>query len=355
MQINLFQERTPSGPVRGTQLSKTEIPAIRVAEPKVTVIIPNWNGMDHILECLESLLKVDYYNCDVIVVDNNSEDGSPKAIGESFPEVQIMRNSENLGFAEGCNVGIRQAMKSGSAYVWLLNNDTLVDPQSLSFLVRAAEKDNGIGMTGSKIYEYDDPEIIRCAGMTINWFRGETNLIGWHQRDKGQFNNYRDVEALEGCSLLIRRMVCEEVGLMDKEYFLYNEEIDWCVRARQRGFRCTFVPESIVFHKGGASSGEALRPIFSYYHTRNMLRTIRKSFSFPRREIYLFTAIACKVWKIRRDIVKAGLFRAFGVKGCEFDAATLLGVMDFMLNRKGMKNRSAIMSYQNREKGVPRS
>lgn len=355
MQINLSQERTPSVPVRGTQLSKTVIPDMRVAEPKVTIIILNWNGMDHTLRCLESLLRIDYYNCDVIVVDNNSEDGSPKAIADSFPTVQIMRNSQNVGFAEGCNVGIRQAMKSGSAYVWLLNNDTLVDPQSLTFLVRAAEKDNSIGMTGSKIYDYDDPNVIRCAGMTINWFRGEAHFIGWHQRDNGQFNNYSDVEGLEGCSLLIRRRVCEDVGLMDKDYFLYGEEIDWCVRARQRGFRCTFVPESIVFHKGGASSGEAYRPILSYYSTRNMLRTISKSFSFPMREIYLFTAIVCKVWRLRKDIVKASLVRVCGSKAYEFDASTLLGVMDFMLNRKGVKDRIAIMSFQSRKNGAPRS
>ena len=328
---------------------------MRVAEPKVTVIIPNWNGMDHIVDCLESLLKIDYYNYEVLVVDNNSADGSPKVIADRFPTVQIIRSSENVGFAEGCNVGIRQAMKSESAYVWLLNNDTLVDPQSLTFLVRAAETDKSIGMAGSKIYDYDDPNIIRCAGMTINWFRGETHLIGWHQHDKGQFNNYSDVEGLEGCSLLVSRRVCEKVGLMDREYFLYNEEIDWCVRARQRGFRCTFVPESIVFHKGGASSGEMFRPILSYYGTRNILRTISKSFSFPRREIYLFTAIVCKLWKIRRDIVKASLVRVCGGKAYEFDVSTLLGVMDFMLNRKGVKNRSAIMACQNCKKGVPGS
>jgi GT2 family glycosyltransferase len=354
-ELKAYHERTRSGPGRGTQLSKTEVLDVRVAEPKVTVIIPNWNGMDHIQGCLESLLKIDYHNVDVIVVDNNSEDGSPKAIAESFPKVQIMRNSENLGFAEGCNVGIRQAMKSGSAYVWLLNNDTLVDRQSLTFLVRAAEKDNSIGMTGSKIYEYDYPNIIRCAGMTINWFRGETDLIGWHQLDEGQFNNYSDVEGLEGCSLLISRRVCEEVGLMDKDYFVYGEEIDWCVRARLRGFRCTFVPESIVFHKGGASSGEAYRPTLSYYSTRNMLRTISKSFSFPMREIYLFTAIVCKLWKRRKDIVKASLVKVCGSKAYEFDVSTFLGVMDFMLNRKGVKDRSAIMSFQHRKKGVPRS
>jgi hypothetical protein len=113
---------------------------MRVAEPKVTVVILNWNGMDHIHECLESLLKSDYSNYDVVVVDNNSEDGSPAAIAKRFPNVQIMHNADNLGFAEGCNVGIRQAMRSGSAYVWLLNNDTLVDGQSLAVLVRDGQQ-----------------------------------------------------------------------------------------------------------------------------------------------------------------------------------------------------------------------
>jgi GT2 family glycosyltransferase len=323
---------------------------MNVAEPKVTVIIPNWNGVDRILKCLDSLLNVDYSNFDVLVVDNDSKDGSPDVIAESFPNVHIMRNLENLGFAEGCNVGIRQAMKDGSAYVWLLNNDMLVDSQSLRSLVRAAERDDSIGMTGSKIYNHDDPDIVCCAGMTIDWFRGETYPIGWNQRDEGQFDSCYDVEGLEGCSLLIKRRVCEEVGLMDKDYFLYAEEIDWCVRTRRKGFRCTFVPDSIVFHKGGASSGEEFRPIFSYYCTRNMLRTISKSFSFPMREFYLFTAIMCKLWKIRREIVKASLVIIFGSKAYEFDASTLLGVADFMLNRKGAKSRSAIMSFQNRRK-----
>jgi GT2 family glycosyltransferase len=317
------------------------------AEKKVTVIIPNWNGIDHILGCLESLLNVDYSNFDVIVVDNNSGDGSPKAIADRFPNVQIMRNSHNLGFAEGCNVGIRQALTSGSAYVWLLNNDAIVDVQSLKSLVYTAEQDNSIGMTGSKLCYYDDPDIVWGVGMEISWIRGETYPIGWHQRDTGQFNKCSDVEGLSGCSLLIKRRVCEEVGLMDKDYFLYAEEIDWCVRARQKGFRCICVPESIVFHKEGASSKENYRPIFSYYDTRNMLRTISKSFSFPQREIYLCTAIAFKLWKIRRDIVKASIVRLCGSNAYKFDASTLLGVIDFVLNRKGVKSLSAIMSFQN--------
>jgi GT2 family glycosyltransferase len=324
-----------------------EIVDMTAAEPKVTVIIPNWNGIDHIVECVKSLVKVDYSNFDVIVVDNHSEDGSPEAIEGSFPNVQIIRNSQNLGFAEGCNVGIRQAMKSGCAYVWLLNNDTVVDARSLRYLVRTAEENSNIGMTGSKICYYDAPNILWGAGMEISWIRGETYPIGWHERDTGQFNKESDVEGLSGCSLLIRRRVCEEVGLMDKNYFLYAEEIDWCVRARQKGFRCICVPESIVFHKEGASSKEHYRPLLSYYNTRNMLRTTSKRFSFPQREFYLSTAIAFKLWKIRRDIVKAAIVWLFGRKAYKFDLSTLLGVVDFMLGRNGLKSLSAIMSFQN--------
>ena len=326
---------------------------MKSTEPKVTVIIPNWNGIDHIFECLESLLKVEYPNLDVIVVDNNSEDGSPEAIAERFPDVQIIRNLRNLGFAEGCNVGIRRALKNGAAYVWLLNNDAFADKQSLLSLVRTAEREDAIGMTGSKICYYDDPALIWGVGMEISWIRGEADAIGWHQRDTGQFESCRDVDALVGCSLLIKRRVCEEVGLMDKDYFLYAEEVEWCVRARQCGFRCVVVPESIVFHKVGASSGESYRPIASYYNTRNMLRTIRKSFSFPRREIYLFTAIVFAIWKSRKHIVKACIVKCFGNRTYQFDASALLGVMDFMLDRRGAKSRTAIMSFQNYKGLVP--
>lgn len=328
---------------------------MKATEPKVTVVIPNWNGIDHILECLEILMKVEYSNFDVIVVDNNSEDDSHKAVAENFPKVQIIQNSQNLGFAEGCNVGIRQAMKDGSAYVWLLNNDAMVDAGSLRALVRTAHKEDNIGMTGSKVYYYDDPAMLWGVGMKINWIRGETYPIGWHQRDTGEFNECCDVEGLAGCSLLVKRRVCEEVGLMDKDYFLYAEEIEWCVRARRKGFRCVVVPESIVFHKEGASSGENFRPIFSYYNTRNMLRTINKSFSFPKRELYLFTAIVFKVWKSRRDIIKAAIVRLCGRKLYQFDTSPLLGVMDFVLNRKGVKSRGAIMSFQNFKEFVPRN
>lgn len=316
--------------------------------PKVIVIIPNWNGIDHILDCLESLRAIEYTNFEVIVVDNNSEDRSPEAVAGRFPDVQIIRNAENLGFAEGCNVGIREAIAQTAEYVWLLNSDAIVDPQALDALVGVAEQDSSIGMTGSKVYHYDDRDLLWGAGMKISWVRGETYPIGWHEPDGEEFEQVCDVEALSGCSLLVKTSLCKKAGLLDKDYFLYAEEIEWCVRSRKYGFRCVVVPGSIVFHKEGASSGTGFRPIFSYYNTRNMLRTISKTFSFPRREVYLAGAIAHKLWKWRRDIGKAIIVRVFGVKGYQYDAAMLLGILDFVRKRNGMKSREVIMSFQNR-------
>ena len=320
---------------------------MRDTKPKVAVVIPNWNGIEHIFECLESVMKLEYPNFDIIVVDNHSQDGSPEAVATRYPNVQIIRNSQNLGFAEGCNVGIEQAMSKDFDYVWLLNNDVLVDPGALGELVRAAEDDESIGMTGSKIFFYDDPKVLWGVGMKISWIRGETYPLGWREVDHGQLDHIREVDGLSGCSLLVKRDVCRTVALMDKRYFLYAEEIDWCVRARNEGFRCVVVPESIVFHKEGASSGDGFHPIFSYYNTRNMLLTIGKNFSFPKREFYLCTAITYKLWKSKRNLAKAIIVKLSGSKRFSFDVSTLLGVIDFLTKKTGMKTRSAIMSFQN--------
>ena len=316
-------------------------------EPKVSIVIPNWNGIEHIFECLASVFKLDYTNFEVILVDNRSSDGSPEAVAQQFPTVKVIRNSENLGFAEGCNVGIEQAIRNEADYIWLLNNDAFADPRSLGALVRAAEKDETIGMTGSKVFFYDDPKVLWGVGMRINWIRGETYPIGWRETDQGQFNECRDVEGLSGCSLLVKRVVCSSVGLLDKDYFLYAEEIDWCVRARKNGFRCVVVPESIVIHKEGASSGEDFRPLFGYYNTRNMLFTISKNHSFPKRELLLSSAIAFKLWKSRRNLIKGLIVKLSGSQRYRFDASALLGVIDFLIKKRGVKSRSAIMSFQN--------
>jgi len=128
--------------------------------PLVFIIVLNWNGKDDTLECLGSLQQLDYPNFETVVVDNGSTDGSEDVIRSAFPSVNFIQTGRNLGYAGGNNVGIKHALSHGADYVWLLNNDTTVDPNALTALVETAQADPKIAVVGSKIFYYDQPDVI---------------------------------------------------------------------------------------------------------------------------------------------------------------------------------------------------
>jgi len=236
----------------------------------VYVIILNWNGWRDTLECLTSCQKIIYPNYRVLVVDNGSTDGSEAVIRERFPDVEMLQTGENLGFAGGCNSGIRYALDRQARYIWLLNNDTVVEPNALQALVSIMEADESIGMTGSKILYHDSPEVIWFAGGIIDWQKGDTGHTGQGETDRGQYDHVREVDYITGCSLMAGRGMIEEVGLMDEQFFLYFEETDWCLRAGKLGYKSVYVPESVIYHKESATTGSR-SPLYYYYFVRNRL------------------------------------------------------------------------------------
>lgn len=240
--------------------------------PKVFVIILNWNGYRDTAECLRSLKRLIYPSCEVVVVDNRSTDGSVTKLQEEFKEVVYIENKENLGFAEGNNVGIRYALEHGADYVLLLNNDTLIKADFLEALVKTAEVDEQIGIAGPKIYE-GLPDSIRLwyAGGSVDWKRMKTVHRGFHEDDRGEWDQVEDVDFVSGCAMLIRRPLLERIGLLDDRYFLYYEDTDYCVRACKAGFRIVYVPQAVVYHKAWTSSGGQSSPLRLYYMTRNRL------------------------------------------------------------------------------------
>jgi GT2 family glycosyltransferase len=225
------------------------------AQPLVAIVILNWNGWRDTLECLASLRTLAYPNYHVFVVDNASSDDSEAKIGAAFPDVTMIQSGANRGFAGGNNVGIRSALASGAEYVWLLNNDTLVRPEALSALVRRAESDPRIGFVGSKILYADQPDRIWFAGGTLSERNGVTNHVGMNQRDDGNVPIAGETGYAVGTSLLARRQVIEEIGLVPEQYFLYMEEVDWEYTGRQRGWKIWYEPASVVLHKVSASIG----------------------------------------------------------------------------------------------------
>ncbi|MDP3998644.1 MAG: glycosyltransferase family 2 protein [bacterium] len=253
---------------------------------KISLIILNWNGKADALACLKSLreLRVMNYELRIIIVDNASEDSSVEEIHKKFPQVVILENNENLGFAEGNNVGIREALKEGADCIILLNNDTLVDNDLVEELLKAAESDPIIGVVSPKIYfapgfEFhkdrykgeDRGKVIWYAGGEIDW----QNVLGSHRGvdevDSGQYNKVEETNFATGCCMLVKREVFKTTGLLDKKYFLYYEDTDFCQRARRAGYKILYTPKAIVWHKNAASSDKPGSPTHVYYQTRNRL------------------------------------------------------------------------------------
>jgi GT2 family glycosyltransferase len=311
---------------------------IRMGLPLVHIIIVNWNGLKDTLECLESLERLEYPNFEVVLVDNGSTDGSPTLIKAKYPNLFVIENRNNVGYGKANNLGIEYALRNGANYVWLLNNDAISDPRALSNMVQVAEEDPKIGILGSKIYYASDPERIWFAGAGIDWAEGFSSHIGINETDKGQYDSLRGVERVAGCSMLVRREVCEQVGVFDENYFLFVEEIDWCVRARKQGFRCVLVPSSIVYHKGSASVSRIgnWSSVYNYYNTRNFLYLVRKSFCFPKRDFFLLLLIARKILRERLNILRVLLYRIEGRKKITVsEFPVLFGIRDFLFNRMG--------------------
>ena len=252
--------------------------------PKVFIVILNWNGLEDTLACLESLKGLDYPDYEVVVVDNDSSDGSEEVLRERFSQHIILQSGANLGFAGGTNVGLRYALTHGADYAWLLNNDTLVEPDALAQLVKRMQEKLDAGLCGSTlVYHHDRSKIQAYGGATYNKWLSTSRHLG-QDAPRSQEVNVEEVEAqldyLVGASCLASKPLLEEVGLLSEDYFLYYEELDWATRAKGR-YTLAFAPESIVYHKeggsiGSSSEGAKKSRLADYYGVRNRLLYTRK-------------------------------------------------------------------------------
>lgn len=246
---------------------------------KIATIILNWNGKENTIDCLKSIKNHE----GIIVVDNNSTDGSVEEIKKYFPEVKIIQNPENYGFAKGNNIGIKKAIQEGAEYIFVLNNDTLVEKNCLNNLLESAQKYKDCSIFAPKIYfqknfefhknRYSEKEkgrVIWYAGGIIDW----NNIFGKHRGvdevDRGQYDKFYETEFATGAAIFVKSEVFKKIGFLDEKYFMYYEDTDFCVRAKRAGFKILFVPDAVVYHKnaGSSSSGSKLQ---DYYITRNRL------------------------------------------------------------------------------------
>jgi GT2 family glycosyltransferase len=242
--------------------------------PSVLIIILNWNGKEDTLVCLKSLQQIDYPNVSLLVIDNASSDDSVAVLRQAYPNVRLLENQANLGFVGGNNQGLEIAAQEGYDYAFLLNNDTEVAPDFLSHLVGVAKSDPKIGIVGPNIYYFTEPRILWSAGGRVDWQSGETTMIGIGLEQSGLGETPYAVDFVTGCALLIKMSVVAQAGPLDKRFFLYYEETEWCVRVTRAGYRILLVPAAKIWHKISPKARED-SPQVHYYMTRNRLLFLR--------------------------------------------------------------------------------
>jgi GT2 family glycosyltransferase len=226
----------------------------------VLIIVLNWNGWRDTVKCLTSLKRLSYPNVRIVVVDNRSTDDSVSQILQAFPDVAIIEAEKNLGFAGGCNLALRKALQDGAEYVWLLNNDTTVDPGALLAMVEMADADPKIGAVGSAIYSTEEPErLLAWGGGYINFWLGRSR----HFLTSVPNN---EIQFLTGASLLLRRCALDSVGLLDEGFFMYWEDGDYCFRLRRAGWTLAVAGGSMVWHKEQGTVGKKSTLMDSHFN-----------------------------------------------------------------------------------------
>lgn len=261
---------------------------------KVSIVILNWNGKENTLECLKSIdeLRIKNYELRIIVVDNDSKDRSVEAF-KKLPSYQatkfhLIENKRNLGFCEGNNVGIRETLRDGAEFLMILNNDTVVDKNLVSQLIKTFDDYPDVGIVSPKIYfakgfefhknRYKKNEMGKVfwyAGGKIDWDNILSAHRGVDEVDRGQYDKVMETDYASGACMMVKSEVFKKVGLFDKDYFLYWEDVDLCQRARRAGFKILYTPNALLWHKNAGSSRVG-GPLHDYYLTRNRLLFGRK-------------------------------------------------------------------------------
>lgn len=268
-------------------------------EINVHIVLLNYNGYEDTIECIKSLCEINYNNFNIVVVDNNSTDKSEEKIKAAIKgknKIHFIQTGENLGFSGGNNVGIKWSLVKNADYICLLNNDTVVEKDFLIKLINEMEHDNRIGISAGKIMYFNDKNTIWSAGGFINEIKSLGKHYGINELEKKcKYEEKKQVTFLTGCLQLIRREVFENIGLYDNEYFLYMEDVDFCKRATNAGYKLMYIPDSKIYHKVSSSTGGDESPLQLYYIIRNRILYNKKNGDNILNSIMFYIFIVIKM------------------------------------------------------------
>ena len=255
------------------------------AVASIVCVVVNWNGWQDTLACLEALAGQDYARLGVVVVENGSTDDSAARIRAAFPAVTLVETGKNLGFAAGCNVGIRAAYAQGAEYIWVLNNDTVAPPDTASKLAAVARANPRAGIVGSVLYYAHDPVQVQAwGGGSVNLWTGFVS----HFTAPAPFGGATTF--FTGASVMLPRRVCEEVGILSEAFFMYSDDADLSLRIHKAGYELVMAEETAILHKEGASSPKR-SPLIDAYTTISTLRLLERHAPMPVVSMAIYLAL----------------------------------------------------------------
>ncbi len=278
------------------------------SDPKVGVILLNWNTGEFTANCIRSLQQGTLVPWRILVFDNGSTDNSAAWLAETFPAIEVLRSPVNLGFAAANNRAAERLLADGADYLWILNNDTRVDRGCLEALLNEMERDRDIAAASGKIYFMEPPDVLQYAGAF--WRPGvlRVRYRGLRERDVGRYDTPCDVGMLSGCHMFVRADVWRTAGGFRENYFAYNEDTEWCLRVVRLGLRLRYVPSAVIWHALSAGArrnlGRALSrkapPEQEYLQTRNAIFLNREH---ARRPFQLLVSLADNLaWRFYRAV-----------------------------------------------------
>lgn len=275
---------------------------------KVSVVILNFKGRDDVIACIQSVKKSDYKNIEIILVDNKSDDGvEEEALKDK--QIKFIQTGDNKGYAGGNNIGIRKALEDNSDYIFILNPDTEIEKDTIANLSGEAENSSAV-IFGPKIL-FNDRKTIWYGGGIID----QDNILGVHRGmdeiDSGQYDEITKTDFVSGAAIFVKRQVFKTVGLFDERYFLYLEDMEFCLRANLAGFTCVYNPKAVVYHKNAKSTGLG-SSLQDYFITRNRLLFAFKYLPWQKRLALLKHIVLTLNFSTRRQALFDFLTGNFG-------------------------------------------
>ena len=298
--------------------------------PTIAIIILNWNGMEDTIACLRSIQNQQNVYLNEILIDNGSTDNSVAVIRNEYPDITVIETGTNLGYAGGNNVGLKYALENGYEYIFVLNNDTILDSYCIENLMQDLYLNPKAACAGPKQLFYDQPEIIYYAGGIISR-HGETVHSKKGESNQPNNNIATDTEWLNGAAVLFRAEALRSVGLFDDRFFLLFEDTDWSLRAGKAGYQLRYVPQARLWHKESATFGNWWSPQYIYYYTRNNFLWIEKNFPLFRRPYLYYHAMKRILHNTKNKI------RQNPIESSIYQQAVGKGLKDYVLRRFGKR------------------